>query len=111
MKKILNNPYIEEMYNKQKGKFEELVLDNDVKMQKCCEDTLESARILYEFISKSASDKTVSEVLEKLVKKLSVSYDRELEETAIVYYKLGIFDGFNSQNELKDILGGECYEQ
>ena len=36
MKEILNNPFIEEMYNKKKGKYEELIAENDKKWGTVC---------------------------------------------------------------------------
>ena len=94
--KILNNPFIEEMYNKKKGKYEELIAENDKKWEQYAEDTLECAGILYKSIEQHINNKDISKKMQCRVRDLTMAYAK---------------DGFKNRNKLNDILGGKSYEQ
>ena len=111
MKEILNNPFIEEMYNKKKGKYEELIAENDKKWEQYAEDTLECAGILYKSIEQHINNKDISKKMQCRVRDLTMAYAKEWEQTVSDYYKLGVVDGFKNRNKLNDNLGGNSYEQ
>ena len=51
------------MYNKKKGKYEELIAENDKKWEQYAEDTLECAGILYKSIEQHINNKDISKKL------------------------------------------------
>lgn len=110
MKEILSNPFIEEMYNKQKEEYEVLIAENDSKWEKYAEKTLECAAILYRSIEHQISNNNISKKMQNMVRNLTMAYAEEWEQTAMDYYKLGVVDGFKNRDKLSDILGGKCYE-
>ena len=48
------------MYNKKKGKYEELIAENDKKWEQYAEDTLECAGILYKSIEQHINNKDIT---------------------------------------------------
>ena len=90
------------MYNKKKGKYEELIAENDKKWEQYAEDTLECAGILYKSIEQHINNKDISKKMQCRVRDLTMAYAKEWEQTV---------DGFKNRNKLNDILGGKSYEQ
>lgn len=96
LKKLLNTPIIEELYNARCDDFE----TEKMKRKEAGKQYLDIIMKSFDSISKQTQDnEKVSEELEKIYKNLidySVFWNKE-------YYKLGIIDGMNLKKEIKAV--------